>query len=85
MLSRVLSSAVLGIDAYVVRVEADVRNGVPSFATVGLPQGEVREGKDRVIAAIRNSGFEVPPTRITINLAPADWTVASPACGGSPG
>lgn len=72
MLSRVLSGAVLGIDAYMVRVEADVRNGVPMFSTVGLAQGAVREGKDRVIAALRNSGFEVPPTRVTINLAPAD-------------
>jgi magnesium chelatase family protein len=72
MLSRVLSGAVLGIDGYLVRVEADVARGLPSFATVGLPQGAVREGKERVVAAIKNSGFELPPKRITINLAPAD-------------
>ncbi|MDR0788011.1 MAG: YifB family Mg chelatase-like AAA ATPase [Gemmatimonadota bacterium] len=72
MLSRVLSAAVLGIDAYMVRVEADVRNGIPNFSTVGLPQGAVREGKERVTTAIRNSGFELPPSRVTINLAPAD-------------
>ena len=72
MLSRVLSGAVLGIDAYLVRVEADVSPGVPAFATVGLPQGAVRESEKRVIAALRNSGFEVPPRRIVINLAPAN-------------
>ncbi|MQA88901.1 MAG: YifB family Mg chelatase-like AAA ATPase [Gemmatimonas sp.] len=72
MLSRVLSGAVHGVDAYLVRVEADVASGVPSFSTVGLPQGAVREGKERVVAAIKNSGFELPPRRITINLAPAD-------------
>lgn len=72
MLARVLSGAVLGVDAYLVRVEADVVRGIPSFSTVGLPQGAVREGKERVLAAIRNSGFELPPRRITINLAPAD-------------
>ncbi|MEX2583848.1 MAG: YifB family Mg chelatase-like AAA ATPase [Gemmatimonadota bacterium] len=72
MLSHVLSGAVLGVDAYIVRVEADVASGVPQFATVGLPQGAVREGKERVVAAIRNSGYALPPKRITINLAPAD-------------
>jgi magnesium chelatase family protein len=72
MLSRVLSGAVLGIEAYLVRVESDAALGVPSFSTVGLPQGAVKEGKDRVVAAIRNSGFEVPPRKYTINLAPAD-------------
>jgi magnesium chelatase family protein len=72
MLSRVLSGAVLGIDAYLVRVEADVANGLPNFFTVGLPQGAVREAKERVVAAIKNAGFQIPPRRITINLAPAD-------------
>jgi magnesium chelatase family protein len=72
MLSRVLSGAVLGIDAYLVRVEADVSNGLPTFSTVGLPQGAVKESEKRVIAAVRNSGYEIPPRRIVINLAPAD-------------
>ncbi len=72
MLARALSGAVLGIDAYLVTVEADVASGLPSFSTVGLPQGAVKEGKDRVVAAIQNSGFVVPPKRITVNLAPAD-------------
>ncbi len=72
MLARVLSGAVLGVDAYLVVVEADVASGLPSFSTVGLPQGAVKEGKERVIAAMQNSGYYVPPKRITINLAPAD-------------
>lgn len=72
MLARVLSGAVLGIDAYLVQVESDVASGLPSFATVGLPQGAVKEGKERVVAAVQNSGYLVPPKRITVNLAPAD-------------
>jgi magnesium chelatase family protein len=72
LLARVHSGAVLGIDAYMVGVETDVSSGLPSFSTVGLPQGAVKEGKERVVAAIQNSGFQVPPKRITVNLAPAD-------------
>lgn len=72
MLARAISGAVLGIDAYLVRVEADVASGLPSFSTVGLPHGAVKEGRERVVAAVQNSGFHIPPKRITINLAPAD-------------
>ena len=72
MLARIRSAAVLGIDAYLVDVEADVTRGLPSFATVGLPQGAIKEGRERVGAAIVNSGFDFPLKRITINLAPAD-------------
>jgi magnesium chelatase family protein len=72
MLARVRSAAVLGIDAYLVEVEADIANGLPSFATVGLPHGAVKEGRERVGAAIANAGFEFPLKRITVNLAPAD-------------
>lgn len=72
MLARALSGAVLGIDAYLVTVEADVASGLPAFSTVGLPQGAVKEGRERVIAAVQNSGFAIPPKRITVNLAPAD-------------
>src|SRR5690606_31235738 len=72
LIARALSGAVLGIDAYLVSVEADVANGVPKFFTVGLAQGAVREGKERVISAIKSSGFLLPPRRITVNLAPAD-------------
>ncbi|MFH1005973.1 MAG: YifB family Mg chelatase-like AAA ATPase [Candidatus Latescibacterota bacterium] len=72
MLSKVLSSAVLGIDAYIVEVETDIARQLPYFSTVGLPDGAVKESKDRVTAAIKNSGFVFPQGRITINLAPAD-------------
>ena len=72
MLSRVLSSAVFGIDAYVVDVEVDIALGLPAFATVGLPEGAVKESKDRVKAAVKNCGYEFPARRITVNLAPAD-------------
>jgi len=72
MLAKVLSSAVIGIDAYVVEVEVDIARGLPSFSTVGLPEGAVRESKERVKAAVKNSGYQFPSDRITVNLAPAD-------------
>jgi len=72
MLARVLSSAVFGIDAYVVEVEVDIAQGLPAFATVGLPEGAVKESKDRVKAAVKNCGYDFPSRRITVNLAPAD-------------
>jgi magnesium chelatase family protein len=72
MLARIRSAAVLGIDAYPVDVEVDITNGLPSFSTVGLPQGAVKEGRERVGAALVNAGFSFPLRRITVNLAPAD-------------
>ncbi len=72
MLARVYSSAVLGIDSYVVEVEVDIASGLPAFSTVGLPDGAVRESRERVRAAIKNSGYHFPPEKITVNLAPAD-------------
>ena len=72
MLARVQSAAVLGVDAYLVDVEVDIANGLPSFSTVGLPHGAVREGRERVGAALANAGFQLPLKRITVNLAPAD-------------
>jgi magnesium chelatase family protein len=72
MLAKVLSSAVIGIDAYIVEVEVDISQGLPSFSTVGLPEGAVRESKERVKASIKNSGYRFPSDRITVNLAPAD-------------
>jgi magnesium chelatase family protein len=65
MLARIRSAAVLGIDAYLVDVETDIANGLPTFATVGLPQGAVKEGRERVYAAIANSDFLFPLKRIT--------------------
>jgi len=72
MLARIRSAAVLGIDAYLVDVEVDITNGLPSVATVGLPHGAVKEGRERVNAALLNAGFVFPLKRITVNLAPAD-------------
>ena len=72
MFAVVLSSAVMGVDAYIVRVEADLANGLSALNIVGLPDGAVRESRDRVAAAIRNSGLSIPPRRITVNLALAD-------------
>jgi magnesium chelatase family protein len=72
VLAKVLSSAVLGIDAYRVEVEVDITSGLPSFSTVGLPEAAVKESKERVKSAIANSGYRFPDDRITVNLAPAD-------------
>jgi magnesium chelatase family protein len=73
MHARVLSSAILGIDAYPIEIEANLTpTPKPKFITVGLPEGAVKESKERVIAAIRNSGFNYPNKKTVINLAPAD-------------
>lgn len=72
MLARVFSSALMGIEAYTVEVEVDVSPLLPAFATVGLPEGAVKEARERVTAAIKNSGFLFPAKKVTVNLAPAD-------------
>jgi magnesium chelatase family protein len=71
VLARVLSCATIGIEGVFVAVEADLGTGLPTFTIVGLPDAAVRESRERVLAAIRNSGFEFPAKKITINLAPA--------------
>jgi magnesium chelatase family protein len=72
MLARVKSGALLGVDAYIVEVEVDLAPGLPAFTTVGLPETAVKESKDRVKAAVKNSGYKFPGNRVTMNLAPAD-------------
>jgi len=72
MLAKVVSSSLVGIDAILVDVEVDISQGLPQFATVGLPDGAVKESKDRVKSALKNSGYEFPSRKITVNLAPAD-------------
>jgi magnesium chelatase family protein len=72
MLSCMRSAAVFGIEASPVQIEVDVSFGLPGFTVVGMPDISVRESRDRVRSAIRNSGFEFPHHRITVNLAPAD-------------
>lgn len=73
MLSKIFSAATTGVDAYIVEVEVDLSSGLPSMSTVvGLPNASVKESKVRVKAAIKNSGFEFPYKRMTVNLAPAE-------------
>lgn len=80
MLAKVLSCAIVGLEADVVEVEVDIIQGYPNFALVGLPDAAVRESRDRVHAAIKNSGFTFPANRrITVNLAPADLRKEGPA------
>ena len=72
MLAKVQSSAVFGLDGYLVDVEVDIAQGLPMFSIVGLPDLAVKEAKDRVRAAMKNTGLHFPIKRITVNLAPAD-------------
>lgn len=79
MLAQITSSAVNGIDAYLIEVEVDISPALPSFTIVGLPDAAVRESIERVRAAIKNCGMEFPARRITINLAPADVRKEGPS------
>src|SRR2546425_1176700 len=72
VLARILSTALLGVEAVLVRVEVDVARGLPAFTTVGLPDSAVRESRERVKTSIRNGGYAFPNDRVTVNLAPAD-------------
>jgi magnesium chelatase family protein len=72
VLATVFSATLSGLEGRVVRVEVDVAPGLPGFTIVGLPDAALQEARERVRGAIRNSGFEYPPRRITVNLAPAD-------------
>ena len=81
MLAQVSTATIIGVDAVPVRVEVDVAFGLPGLTIVGLAGGAVLEARERVRSAIRNSGFEVPARRITVNLAPAnsgDWCMLWP-------
>ncbi len=72
MISKVFSAAVIGLDAELIEVEADVTNGLPATIVVGLPDTAVQESRERVKTAIKNSGCSYPQTRVSVNLAPAD-------------
>lgn len=72
MIAKVMSADVYGLDARLVEVEVDLGTGLPMFSVVGLPDATVKESRDRVRAALKNTGFQFPLKRITINLAPAD-------------
>src|SRR5512142_2555433 len=72
MLAKVLSAALVGLDAHLIDVEVDIAGGLPQFSVVGLPDATVRESRDRVRSALKNTGFHFPAKKITVNLAPAD-------------
>jgi magnesium chelatase family protein len=72
LLAEVISGALRGVDAFLVRVEVDLAKGLPAMSVVGLAESAVREGRERVMAALANAGLKLPPRRITVNLAPAD-------------
>ena len=73
MFAKIATASLLGIDAFKVELEVDYfRSGMPAFTMVGLAEGAVKESKERVFSALKNSGFKLPPARITINLAPAN-------------
>lgn len=72
MFNRVLSTAIVGVEAVPVYVEADVSDGLPTFTMVGYLTSQVKEAQDRVRTALKNEGIALPPKRITINISPAD-------------
>jgi magnesium chelatase family protein len=73
VIAKVSTAALLGIEALPVSLEVDLtRSGMPAFTLVGLAEGAVREAKERVLSALKNAGYKLPPARITVNLAPAD-------------
>ena len=78
MPSRILSAALVGVDAALVEVEADIAQGLPNFTVVGLPDASVQESRERVRAALRNTDLGFPRTRLTVNLAPADLKKEGP-------
>lgn len=79
MLSKIISSGIIGVDGYMVEVEVDISNGLPSIDLVGLPDSAVKESRERVRTAVKNSGYQFPVKRITVNLAPADTKKEGPS------
>lgn len=79
MFATVKSIGLFGMESYIIEVEADISRGLPGFEIVGLPDTAVKEARDRVRSAIKNSGFQFPNSKITVNLAPADTKKAGPA------
>ncbi|ACF12774.1 Mg chelatase, subunit ChlI [Chloroherpeton thalassium ATCC 35110] len=72
MLSQLCAAAVIGVDAIRIDVETNLDSGLPAFIVVGLPDSAIKESRERVMTALKNSGFSIPPKKITVNLAPAD-------------
>ena len=78
MLSKVASFALSGLDGVPVTAETDINNGLPSYELVGLPDAAVKESRERVRSALKNSGRKFPLSKITVNLAPADVKKRAP-------
>ncbi|MCS6988872.1 MAG: YifB family Mg chelatase-like AAA ATPase [Chloroherpetonaceae bacterium] len=72
MLSKLSAAAIMGVDALRIEVETNLDSGVPAFIVVGLPDSAIKESRERILTALKNSGYAVPPKKITVNLAPAD-------------
>ena len=79
MLARTMTCALLGLEGTIVEVEVDIAPGLPSFTVVGLPDAAIQESRERVRAAVRNSGFFFPMKRVVASLAPADFKKTGPA------
>ena len=79
MLAKIFSAATIGIEAKLIEIEVDITRGLPNVVIVGLPDAAIRESRDRVKAAIKNSQFEYPSEKITINLAPCDIKKEGPS------
>ncbi|MBF8267587.1 MAG: Mg(2+) Chelatase family protein [Dehalococcoidia bacterium] len=79
MLAKAVTCAIVGLEGYLVEAEVDISPGLPAFNIVGLPDAAVQEARERVRAAIRNSGYEFPMRRTTVNLAPADLKKEGPS------
>ena len=79
MLARTLGYGLSGVNGFAVKVEVYAANGMPAQDIIGLPDASVKESRDRVSAAIRNSGFSIPISRLTVNMAPADMKKEGPA------
>src|SRR4030042_2033337 len=79
MLAKVRTAAIVGLDSHLVEVEVDISSGLPSFTIVGLGDTAVQEARERVRAAVRNSGFTFPMKRVVASLAPANLKKAGPA------
>jgi magnesium chelatase family protein len=72
MLSKLSAAAIMGVDALRIEVETNLDSGIPAFIVVGLPDSAIKESRERILTALKNSGYAVPPKKITVNLAPAD-------------
>ena len=79
MLAQIYSCGLLGVEGIIVTVEIDLNNGVPGYAIVGLPDTGVKESRERVFSAIKNSGYRYPHKHITVNMAPADLKKEGPS------